>query len=183
MAGLFDPSEGSIKIDNSDVSHMHPDDLRQHVGVVMQFPLLFSGTLKENLLLGNPDATDDDIIKACKIAGVDKIASDMPDGFDTVMQEGGQQLSGGQRQAICIARAFIGDPQIIIMDEPSSAMDSGSEQQLLQDLIVAVKDKTFILITHRGTLLDAIDRVIVIDSGRVTQDGPKDKILKIGAKS
>jgi ATP-binding cassette subfamily C protein LapB len=180
VSGLFDPSEGSIKIDNSDISHMHPDDLRQHVGVVLQFPLLFSGTLKENLLLGNPDATDDDIIKACKIAGVDKIASELPDGFDTVMLEGGQQLSGGQRQAICIARAFIGDPKIIIMDEPSSAMDSGSEQQLLQDLIVAVKDKTFILITHRGTLLDAIDRVVVVDSGRVTQDGPKDKILTRG---
>jgi ATP-binding cassette subfamily C protein LapB len=120
------------------------------------------------------------MIAAAKIANVDEIASNLPDGYETLLTEGGKGLSGGQRQAICIARAFVGDPQIIIMDEPSSAMDSGSEQQLLQDLIVAVKDKTFILITHRGTLLDAIDRVVVVDSGRVTQDGPKDKILTRG---
>jgi len=87
-------------------------------------------------------------------------------------------LSGGQRQAICIARAFVGDPKIIIMDEPSSAMDSGSEQQLLKDLQLRLKDKTLILITHRGTLLSLVDRVVVFDSGRIVADGPKDKVLQ-----
>jgi ATP-binding cassette subfamily C protein LapB len=149
----------------------------------MQIPLLFSGTLKENLLLGNPSATDEQIAQASKIAGVDQIAAALPNGFETVLTERGQQLSGGQRQAICIARAFIGDPKIIIMDEPSSAMDSASEKQLLADLIKAVKDKTFILITHRGTLLDAVDRVIILDSGRIVTDGPKQEVLDAAKKA
>lgn len=179
VAGLYDPTQGSVKIDDSDIKHLHPDDLRKHVGVVMQQPLLFSGTLKENLLFGNPDATDEQIIKASKIANVDKIAANLPNGYDTVLSAGGQELSGGQRQAICIARAFINDPKIIIMDEPSSAMDQASEQELLADLKVAVKDKTFILITHRGTLLDIVDRVAIIDSGRIVKDGPKNEVLQV----
>jgi ATP-binding cassette subfamily C protein LapB len=178
VAGLYDASEGSIKIDNHDISHMHPDDVRKHIGVVMQTPMLFSGTLKENLLMGNPDATDEQVIAAAKIANVDEIASNLPDGYETALSEGGKGLSGGQRQAICIARAFVGDPQIVIMDEPSSAMDSGSEQQLLKDLQVRLKDKTLILITHRGTLLSLVDRVVVFDSGRIVADGPKDKVLQ-----
>ena len=178
IAGLYDPSEGSVKIDNHDISHMHPDDVRKHIGVVMQTPMLFSGTLKENLLMGNPDATDEQMIAAAKIANVDEIASNLPDGYETMLTEGGKGLSGGQRQAICIARAFVGDPQIIIMDEPSSAMDSGSEQQLLKDLQTRLKDKTLILITHRGTLLSLVDRVVVFDSGRIVADGPKEKVLQ-----
>jgi ATP-binding cassette subfamily C protein LapB len=178
IAGLLQASEGSVKIDQTDISHMHGDDLRKHVGVVMQMPMLFSGTLKENLLMGNPDATDDEVLYAAKVAGVDEIASNLPDGYETVLQENGQQLSGGQRQAVCIARCFVGNPQIIIMDEPSSAMDNGSESQLLLDIQSRIVDKTFILITHRGTLLSLVDRVMVFDSGRIVADGPKDEILK-----
>ncbi len=178
IAGLYEPTEGSIKIDQFDVTHLYPDDLRRHVGVVMQTPLLFSGTVKENLLMGNPEATDEEIIQAAKIAGVDEIVSNLPNGYETVLAERGQQLSGGQRQAICIARAFVGNPKIIIMDEPSSAMDTGSEQKLLVDLKSQLVDKTLILITHRGTLLDLVDRIVVIDSGRIITDGPKDKVLQ-----
>lgn len=181
IAGLYDATEGSVKIDQSDVTHMHPDDIRRHVGVVMQTPTLFSGTLKENLLMGNPEATDEQLKQATQIAGVDQIASNLPDGYETVLAERGQQLSGGQRQAICIARALIGDPKIVIMDEPSSAMDSGSEQQLLIDLKDILKDKTLILITHRGTLLGLVDRVVVFDSGRILADGPKEKVLQAAA--
>jgi len=182
IAGLYDPTEGSVKIDNSDVTHMHPDDLRNHIGVVMQTPLLFSGTLKENLLMGNPDATDKEIVKAAKIASVDEIASNLPNGYETILSEGGRELSGGQRQAICVARAFVGNPKIIIMDEPSSAMDSGSEQQLLNDLKDILTNKTLILITHRGTLLSLVDRVVVLDSGRILADGPKEKVLQAAAQ-
>jgi ATP-binding cassette subfamily C protein LapB len=182
IAGLYDPSEGSVKIDNHDISHMHPNDIRKHIGVVMQTPMLFSGTFKENLLMGNPEATDEQMIAAAKIANVDEIASNLPDGYETILAEGGKGLSGGQRQAICIARTFVGDPQIIIMDEPSSAMDSGSEQQLLKDLQERLIDKTLILITHRGTLLSLVDRVVVFDSGRIVADGPKDKVLKAASQ-
>jgi len=178
IAGLYDTSEGSVKIDMSDINHIHPDDVRKHIGVVMQTPVLFSGTLKENLLMGNPDATDEQLVRAAKIANVDEIASNLPDGYETQLSEGGVQLSGGQRQAVCIARAFVGDPKIILMDEPSSAMDNGSEQQLLQDLKEILVDKTLVLITHRGTLLSLVDRVVVFDSGRIVADGPKEKVLK-----
>lgn len=178
IAGLYEPTEGSIKIDQSDVTHLFPDDLRRHVGVVMQTPLLFSGTLKENLLMGNPEATDEEIIQAAKVAGVDEIVSNLPNGYETVLAERGQQLSGGQRQSICIARAFVGNPKIIIMDEPSSAMDTGSEQKLLVDLKSLLVDKTLILITHRGTLLNLVDRIVVFDSGRIITDGPRDKVLQ-----
>ena len=182
ITGLYDPSEGSVKIDKSDITHMHPDDIRNHIGVVMQIPILFSGTLKENLLMGNPNATDKEMLAAAKIANVDAIASSLPDGYETLIAEGGKQLSGGQRQAICIARAFVGDPKIIIMDEPSSAMDSGSEQQLLEILKEKLVNKTLILITHRGTLLSLVSRVVVIDKGRILADGPKDKVLQAASQ-
>ena len=182
ITGLYDPSEGSVKIDKSDITHMHPDDIRNHIGVVMQIPMLFSGTLKENLLMGNPNATDKEMVAAAKIANVDAIASSLPDGYESLIAEGGKQLSGGQRQAICIARAFVGDPKIIIMDEPSSAMDSGSEQQLLEILKDKLVNKTLILITHRGTLLSLVSRVVVIDNGRILADGPKDKVLQAASQ-
>ena len=182
ITGLYDPSEGSVKIDKSDITHMHPDDIRNHIGVVMQIPILFSGTLKENLLMGNPNATDKEMLAAAKIANVDAIASSLPDGYESLIAEGGKQLSGGQRQAICIARAFVGDPKIIIMDEPSSAMDSGSEQQLLEILKEKLVNKTLILITHRGTLLSLVSRVVVIDKGRILADGPKDKVLQAASQ-
>ena len=182
ITGLYDPSEGSVKIDKSDITHMHPDDIRNHIGVVMQIPMLFSGTLKENLLMGNPNATDKEMVAAAKIANVDAIASSLPDGYESLIAEGGKQLSGGQRQAICIARAFVGDPKIIIMDEPSSAMDSGSEQQLLEILKEKLVNKTLILITHRGTLLSLVSRVVVIDKGRILADGPKDKVLQAASQ-
>ena len=182
ITGLYDPSEGSVKIDQSDITHLHPDDIRNHIGVVMQVPMLFSGTLKENLLMGNPNATDKEMIAAAKISNVDEIASNLPDGYETLISEGGKQLSGGQRQAICIARAFVGDPKIIIMDEPSSSMDSGSEKQLLEALKEKLVNKTLILITHRGTLLSLVSRVVVFDQGRILADGPKEKVLQAASQ-
>lgn len=181
ITGLVEPTEGAVKLDDTDVTHLHPDDLRANVGVVMQQPLLFSGTLKQNLLLGCPQATDEAVLAACRLAGVDEIASNLPNGYETLLQERGAQLSGGQRQAVCIARALIGNPQIVVMDEPSSAMDSASERQLLERLKVALVGRTLILITHRGTLLDLVDRVVAIEQGRVVADGSKAQILKQAA--
>jgi len=178
IAGIADPSSGLVRLDDAEVKHLHPDDLRKHVGVVMQMPLLFSGSLKDNLLLGNPDASDEEILEAAKIAGVDEIASALPQGFETLLKERGSQLSGGQRQAVCIARALVGNPKILLMDEPSSAMDSSTERQLLERLTPILEGKTLVLITHRGTLLDLAHRVIAIDKGKIVADGPKDKLLK-----
>ena len=144
----------------------------------MQMPTLFSGTLKQNLLLGNPNASDEEVLEAARLAGVDDIAAQLPDGFETVLAERGSQLSGGQRQAVSIARALVGNPKIVLFDEPSSAMDSNSERQLLERLKPYLENKTLVLVTHRGTLLDLVDRVIVIDQGKVIADGPKDTIFR-----
>ena len=178
IAGLAEPSAGFVKIDDAEVGHLHPDDLRGHLGVVMQTPTLFSGTLKENILLGNPDATDTQVLEAAQLAGVDELASQLPDGFETRLAERGSQLSGGQRQAVCIARALVGNPQIVLMDEPSSAMDSTTERQLLERLRFYLEGRTLILITHRGTLLDLVNRVIAVDQGKIVADGPKEAMLQ-----
>lgn len=178
VAGLVDPDSGFVKLDDADVTHLHPDDLRRHIGVVMQMPTLFSGTLKQNLLLGNPNASDEEVLAAARLSGVDEIAAQLSDGFETMLAERGSQLSGGQRQAVSIARALVGDPTIVLFDEPSSAMDSNSERQLLERLKPYLEDKTLILVTHRGTLLDLVDRVIVMDQGKVIADGPKDTIFR-----
>jgi ATP-binding cassette subfamily C protein LapB len=140
--------------------------------------MLFSGSVKENLLLGKPDATDEEVIEAAKQAGIDDFIGQLPDGYETVLTERGQQLSGGQRQAMCIARSLISNPSVIILDEPTSSMDSGTEQQLMVRLKTLFEHKTVIIITHRGTLLALVDRVIVIDSGRIVADGPKEEVLK-----
>ena len=178
LAGIYEPHEGSVQIDQTEVGHIHPEDLRRGVGVVLQTPMLFSGSVKENLLLGKPDATDEEIIEAAKQAGIDEFIGQLPDGYETVLTERGQQLSGGQRQAMCIARSLISNPSVIILDEPTSAMDSGTEQQLMVRLKLLFEHKTVIIITHRGTLLSLVDRVIVIDSGRIVADGPKEEVLK-----
>ena len=178
LAGIYEPTEGSVQIDQTEVSHIHPEDLRSGLGVVLQTPMLFSGSVKENLLLGKPDASDEEIIEAAKQAGIDEFIGQLPDGYETILTERGQQLSGGQRQAMCIARSLISNPSIIIMDEPTSAMDSGTEQQLMFRLKSLFAHKTVIVITHRGTLLSLVDRVVVMDSGRIVADGPKEEVLK-----
>jgi len=182
LAGIYEPSEGSVQIDRAEIGHIHPDDLRSGLGVVLQTPTLFSGTVKENLLLGKPEATDEDVMTASQHAGIDKFIGQLPNGYETMLAERGQQLSGGQRQAMCIARSLISDPSVILMDEPTSSMDSGTELQLVARLKTLFVNKTVVIITHRGTLLSLVDRVIVIDSGRLVADGPKDEVLK-SAKS
>lgn len=183
LAGLTSPSSGFVQLDGIDLQHLHPDDIRTHVGVVLQNPLVFSGSLKENLLLGSPGATDEELMSAASISGVETIASELPDGFETVLKEQGQQLSGGQRQAICIARSLIGDPRVILMDEPSSAMDSQSEQMFLKNLQTWLGDRTFIAVTHRGSLLNLVDRIIVMDSGKLVSDSSKEAFFRSQAEA
>lgn len=178
LAGLVVPSQGVAQVDSIDLLHLHPDDIRTHFGLVHQQSMLFSGTLKENLLLGNPEATDDALIEVAKRTGVDRIASGLPNGYDTFLVERGQQLSGGQRQAISIARMMLGEPRVVLMDEPTSAMDHQSESTLLQELNTWLNDRTVVIVTHRGSLMNLVERVIAVDSGRVVADGPPDELFK-----
>jgi ATP-binding cassette subfamily C protein LapB len=183
LAGIYEPTSGSVQIDHTEVNHLHPEDLRKGLGVVMQAPMLFSGTVKENLLLGNPNATDDEIVACAEQSGAAGFISQLPDGYETILTERGQQLSGGQRQALSIARALVSNPAVIVMDEPTSAMDNATEQELVLRLKASLADKTVILITHRGSLLSLVDRVVIIDSGRIMADGPKEQVLnKLASK-
>ena len=182
LCGLAERKEGSVKLGDMEINHMHPDDLRSEVAVVLQSSMIFSGTLKENLLLGNPDATDEEIIQVGELTGVNLIAGDLPGGYDTYLAERGVQLSGGQRQAICIARAMLSDPAIVLMDEPTSAMDNQSETTLLNNIEPWLAERTTLLVTHRGKLLDLVSRVIVFDAGKLIADGKKEDILRPAGK-
>lgn len=178
ILGLYQPSEGSILVDGVDIRQIDPIDLRRSIGHVPQDPMLFYGTLKHNLMVGAPYATEADMLYAAQIAGVDEFAAEHPKGYDMAIGERGESLSGGQRQSIAVARALIQRPPILLMDEPSSNLDNQSEALLKQRLREASITKTMILVTHRTALLELVDRLIVIDNGKIVADGPKEQVIQ-----
>ncbi|QOQ84667.1 MULTISPECIES: type I secretion system permease/ATPase [Comamonas] len=178
VLGLYQPSEGSVLIDGMDARQIDPVDLRRAIGHVPQDPMLFYGSLKHNLLVGAPFADETDMLHAARIAGVDDFAARNPKGYDMLVGERGESLSGGQRQSIAVARALINDPAILLLDEPSSNLDNQSEAQLKRRLEEASQGKTILLVTHRTALLTLVDRLIVIDGGRIVADGAKDQVIE-----
>jgi ATP-binding cassette subfamily C protein LapB len=178
MQGLYDPDSGAVRIDGADLRQLDPADLRRSIGYVPQDIMLFYGSVRDNMVLGAPYADDNDILKVAKIAGVMDFVNQHPHGFDMQVGERGEHLSGGQRQAIAIARALLLDPPVLMMDEPSNSMDNSTEAILKRQLAEYAKSKTLILVTHRSSLLDLVDRLIVIDRGRVVADGPKAQVLE-----
>ena len=176
--GLFEPQEGSILIDGTDIRQVDPADLRRNVGCVPQDVYLFQGTLRENITLGAAFADDRSVLRAAQIAGVEEFASRHPMGYDLWVGERGEALSGGQRQSVAVARAMVLDPPVLILDEPTSSMDTGAENRLKARLAREIQGRTLILVTHRQSMLTLVDRVLVIDNGRIAADGPKDKVLK-----
>ncbi|MBI9110862.1 type I secretion system permease/ATPase [Maridesulfovibrio ferrireducens] len=175
--GLYQPVEGSVKLGDIDLRQMDVADLRRRVGYVAQDSLLFYGTLKDNIAFGLPEADDQSIRYAADIAGVTAFVKDHPAGFGMKVGERGSSLSGGQRQAVSIARTILLDPEVLIMDEPSSNMDNQSEIRLKEKLRPYVKDKTLIVIAHRHTMLDLVDRLVIMDKGKIAVDGPKKAVL------
>lgn len=178
LLGLHRPDEGSILVDGVDMRQVDPADLRRNIGAVLQDVWLMSGSVRQNIVLGADVASDAEMLRVSAIAGVGDFVDRHPDGYGMRLRERGEGLSGGQRQAISIARALLPRPPILLMDEPTSAMDAASEQGLLKRLRPEIADRTLILMTHRAALLDLVDRVIVLDQGRVTADGPKATVLK-----
>ncbi|GEQ77715.1 ABC transporter [Comamonas testosteroni] len=178
VLGLYQPSEGSVLIDGMDARQIDPVDLRRAIGHVPQDPMLFYGSLKHNLLVGAPFADETDMLHAARIAGVDDFAARNPKGYDMLVGERGESLSGGQRQSIAVARALINDPAILLLDEPSSNLDNQSEAQLKRRLEEASQGKTILLVTHRTALLTLVDRLIVIDGGKIVADGAKDQVIE-----
>lgn len=178
ILGLYDATDGAVLVDGTDTRQIDPAELRRAIGMVPQDSYLFYGSVRENIALGAPYADDRAIMRAARIAGVDEFIMHHPLGLDMPVGEKGAALSGGQRQTVAIARALLLNPRILMMDEPTSAMDNNSEGRFRLRLAEVLDDKTLILVTHRGSLLKLVDRVIVVDGGRVVADGPKNMVLE-----
>jgi len=178
ISGLNSATSGAVLLDDADIRNLHPDDVRNNVSMVLQNPILFSGTVRENLLMGAPEASDEELVAAAELAGAGQFIGLLPNGFDFVLSERGQELSAGMRQSLAIARAMIGKPNVILMDEPTSSMDATTEAQLVQNLEVATRGKTALFVTHRGPLVSIADRILIIVSGRIVMDGPRDEVLE-----
>lgn len=176
ISGLIEPSEGAVMIDGVDIRQIDRSDLRRNVGVMLQETWLFSGTLKENLQMGFYEYDDAHLLEIARVSGVDDFVASHPQGYDMIVKERGEGLSGGQRQSINLARALLHDPGLLILDEPTSAMDTATERVVIDRMRVWAGDRTMIMITHRNTLLDLADRVLVIDQGIVVADTTPDKL-------
>jgi len=177
VLGLYRPTSGSVLVDGIDLRQMDPAELRRQIGYVQQDVMLFYGSLRENLTMGAPLADDAAVVRAAEIAGLLPFINAHPQGFDMVVGERGESLSGGQRQSVAVARAVINDPPILLLDEPTAAMDHSSEEELKRRLTDFAQGKTVILVSHRTSLLDLVDRIIVIDGGRIMADGPKEQVI------
>ena len=167
----------TLKLANRRHDLVRPRDVRANIGTVLQNPVLFSGTIRDNLLMGKPDATDEELLYAAKASGADSFIGLLPGGFDFPLSERGQELSAGMRQTIAIARALISKPNILLMDEPTASMDNATEAQLVDRLQKATKDKTAIFVTHRGAMLKMANKVILMEKGRIMMAGPRDDVL------
>jgi ATP-binding cassette subfamily C protein LapB len=178
ILGLFKPDSGAVLIDGVDVRQIDPADLRRALGVVLQDVWLIGGTIKQNIALGGEYPTDADILHAAQVAGVDEFVRNHPEGYGLRLGERGEGLSGGQRQAVAIARALLRKPQILLFDEATSAMDAGAETTLLQSLAQEIGKRTFVTITHKASLLQIVDKVIVLEQGRVVAQGSPEQLMR-----
>ena len=177
ILGLYRPSSGAVLIDGIDQRQLDPAELRRQIGYVQQDVMLFYGSLRDNITMGAPLADDAAVLKAAGIAGILDLVNTHPQGFDMLVGERGESLSGGQRQGVAIARAVINDPPIMLLDEPTASMDHSSEEEVKKRLKEFGQGKTMVVISHRTALLDLVDRIIVIDAGRIVADGPKDQVV------
>ena len=180
MMRMYEPEEGTITIDGIDVADCTVESLRGQIGVVFQDPFLFNTTIRENIELGKPGATEDEILAAAEAAEIDQFIDALPQGYDTLVGERGSNLSGGQRQRVSIARALIRDPRILLLDEATSALDPGTERQISATLRKVGEDRTVVAITHRLTSITDYDAIFVIDDGRLVEYGTHDELVALG---
>jgi ATP-binding cassette subfamily C protein LapB len=178
ILGLYRPTSGAILIDGIDSRQIDPAELRRNIGYVQQDTNLFFGSMRDNIAITSPHAEDSQVLQAAKIAGIDEFINSHPKGFDMSVGERGETLSGGQRQGVGIARAIINNPPIILLDEPTSAMDHSGEELVKKNLIEMSVGKTLMVITHRSSLFDLVNRIIVIDTGKVVADGNKEQVIE-----
>ena len=175
---LYDVTEGSIKVGGVDVRDYDVKALRDAVSMVLQKNVLFSGTIRENLRWGNPDATDEEMVHACRIACADEFIRSFPDGYDTHIEQGGTNVSGGQKQRLCIARALLKKPKILILDDSTSAVDTRTDASIRQALVGEIPETTKIIIAQRIASVQECDLILVMDGGRIVAQGKHDELLK-----
>lgn len=176
ILGLYQPTEGAILIDGVDARQIDPAELRRSIGYVQQDNHLFYGTLRDNITLRHQHADDQAVLQAAQVGGIAEFVNTHPKGFDLEVGERGDTLSGGQRQGVGIARAFVTSPQIVLLDEPTSAMDHSGEDAVKRNIASATENKTLVVISHRNAMLELAERLIVIDSGQIVADGNKDDV-------
>ena len=178
---LYDVESGSVKVAGQDVRNYDLDHLRKQVAMVLQTNVLFSGTIKENMRWGNKDATDEEIVEACKIAQADEFIQNFKDGYDTMIERGGANVSGGQRQRLCIARALLMNPKILILDDSTSAVDTKTDSLIRQGLATSLKDTTKIIIGQRISSIQDADRIVVMNDGKIDAIGSHQELLETNA--
>ena len=178
MVSFFEPAQGTLLIDDTDMRQIDPADLRRNVAYMGQDTALMSGTIRDNIVMGRPRAADDEVLRIAEITGVHDFVRKHPMGYDALVGERGEGLSGGQRQSVALARTLLMDTPVLILDEPTNAMDTGTEDLIIRSLESHIRDKTFILVTHKPALLKLVNRLIVMDGGRIAMDGPKEAVLQ-----
>ena len=178
ILGLYQPKSGSIRLDGVDIRQLDPAELRRNIGYVPQDATLFFGTLRENIQLASPQLDDAALLHAAEVAALSDYVNSHPRGFDMEIGERGDTLSGGQRQCISIARAVIGNPPILLLDEPTGSMDHSTEETVKRQLKEFAQHKTMLIVTHRTSLLDLVSRIIVVDNGKIVADGSKESVVE-----
>lgn len=178
LAGMAQPTSGKILLDGTDLGIINPTDVRREIGYLNQNAQLFLGTIRENLAIGRPDVTDEEILQVLAVTGGLPLVQGQSQGLDLMLREGGVGLSGGQRQTLLLARTLLRNSSIVLLDEPSAAMDESTERQFVERLRRWAADRTMVIATNRAGILPLVDRIIVIDNGRIAMDGPKTEVLK-----
>jgi ATP-binding cassette subfamily B protein len=178
LCRFYDVTAGAIRIDGADVRDLSMEEIRKQIGMVLQTPFLFRGTLAENIAYGKPDATREEVIRAAKAANAHDFITRLPEGYDTIVGEGGTGLSGGEQQRVSIARAILHDPRILILDEATSSVDTETERQIQEALDTLVKGRTTIAIAHRLSTLYNADRILVLNHGKLEEQGTPQKLME-----
>ena len=177
-SGFLAPNEGTVSIDGQDLSKINLRSFRKHLGVVLQDDFLYEGTIKENILFPRPNASDEEVLAAAKGAYVTEFTDRFDDGLDTLIGERGVKLSGGQRQRISIARALLAQPDVVILDEATSNLDTESERYIQDSLSVLMKDRTTLVIAHRLSTIQKADQILVIEKGEIVEKGKHQELLE-----
>ena len=178
LSGLYKPTSGRVLLDDIDMQQLSKDNISNTIGYLEQDTKLFSGTLRDNLNIGLIDITDEEILRVCKLTGLIKLISSLSKGLDTKVPEGGQSVSGGQRQLIALTRRLIGKSKILLLDEPTSSLDEGTEKHILSILQKNMtKEQTLVVVTHKSVLLNLVDRIIILTEKGIVANDKKEAVL------